>query len=227
MQIDLDERLNMLSALTPACTMAADVGADHGFLGAWLLQSGRCEKVQFLDISAPSLNKARRLIGELQLESRALFSVGDGLAALKEHAQAIIIAGMGGATISGILERGREHLSGARIIMQPNVDIARLRCWLQANKLRIVDEALARAGGRWYVGIAAEEGASSFSREELLVGPVLMTKHPQALCEYAAFRIRVLKKAYEGAVKGSKPMMTRELAEELAIWRETVQHLRV
>ena len=31
---ELDERLRMLSALVPACPVAADIGADHGFLGA-------------------------------------------------------------------------------------------------------------------------------------------------------------------------------------------------
>lgn len=225
MQIKLDERLSMLSALTPTCSIAADVGADHGYLGAWLLQSGRCEKVQFLDISASSLNKARRLIGELQLEKRALFSVGDGLAALTERAQAIIIAGMGGATIAGILNRGRHFLSGSRIIMQPNVDIFRLRLYLQDHGLRIVNEALARAGGRWYVGIAAEEGTSTFSKEELLIGPILMKRQPRELCEYAVFRIHVLENAYEGAVKGSKTAVTRELAEELSIWRDIVSRL--
>ncbi len=28
--LPLDERLNMLAALVPACDMAADIGADHG-----------------------------------------------------------------------------------------------------------------------------------------------------------------------------------------------------
>ena len=118
MRIELDDRLNMLAALTPDCPVAADVGADHGFLGAWLLENRRCERVQFLDISAPSLEKARRLIEDMQLENRAVFSVGDGLEALVEPAQTIIIAGMGGQTVAGIIERGREKLHGARLIIQ-------------------------------------------------------------------------------------------------------------
>ena len=72
MRVELDARLNMLAALTPACSVAADVGADHGFLGAWLIENRRCERVQFLDISAPSLNKARKLIEEMQLEQQVL-----------------------------------------------------------------------------------------------------------------------------------------------------------
>ncbi len=224
-QIELDERLSMLAALTPACRTAADVGADHGFLGAWLLQNKRCERVQFLDISAPSLEKAKRLISDMSLNDRAVFSVGDGLDALMEPAQAVVIAGMGGPTIAGIIERGREKLRGTRIIMQPNVGVAELRRRTAEAGFRIVAESLARAGGRWYVGIAAEEGEVHYTDRELLAGPVLLRKRPKELEEYAVFRIRVLEKAYNGAVHGSKNQMTRALANELAQWKEIARCL--
>ena len=220
MRIELDDRLNMLAALTPACPVAADVGADHGFLGAWLLENRRCERVQFLDISAPSLEKARRLIEDMQLENRSIFSVGDGLDALVEPAQAVIIAGMGGQTVAGIIERGREKLHGARLIMQPNVGLYELRQKLTEQGFEIVDERLARAGGRWYVGIAAEEGNASYTEEELLAGPILLKNRPAELAGFADFRIKVTQKAYDGAVLGSKHQMTEDLAKELSLWKE-------
>jgi len=220
MRIELDERLNMLAALTPACSMAADVGADHGFLGAWLLESGRCGRVQFLDISAPSLEKAKRLIGEMELDDRAIFSVGDGLEAMTEPAQTIIIAGMGGQTAAGILERGSDRLRGTRLIMQPNVGLVELRKKLTELGFVIVDERLARAGGRWYVGIAAEEGTAEYTEAELLAGPVLLKTKPEGLAEYADYRIKVTQKAYDGAVQGSKHEMTAELKRELDCWKE-------
>lgn len=220
MRIELDDRLNMLAALTPDCPVAADVGADHGFLGAWLLENRRCKRVQFLDISAPSLEKARRLIEDMQLEDRAVFSVGDGLEALLEPAQAVIIAGMGGQTVAGIIERGREKLKGTRLIMQPNVGLYELRVKLQELGFRIIDERLARAGGRWYVGIAAEEGAAAYKEEELLAGPVLLEKKPAELAGYAEFRIKVTQKAYDGAAAGSKHDVTIQLKKELMLWKE-------
>ena len=210
----------MLAALTPVCPVAADVGADHGFLGAWLLENRRCERVQFLDISAPSLEKARRLIEEMQLGERSVFSVGDGLDALVEPAQTVIIAGMGGQTAAGIIERGRDKLHGARLIMQPNVGLYELRKKLAELGFAIVEERLARVGGRWYVGIAAEEGVAGYTEEELYVGPVLLRERPAELAGYADFRIKVTQKAYDGAVRGSKHQMTAELARELALWKE-------
>lgn len=220
MRIELDARLNMLAALTPACSVAADVGADHGFLGAWLIENKRCERVQLLDISAPSLNKARKLIEEMQLEEKAAFAVGDGLDALLEPAQAVIIAGMGGPTMAGIIGRGREKLHGVRLILQPNVGISELRKSLSDMGFKIVDERLARTGGRWYVGIAAEEGASQYTESELLAGPILLEKKPPELAGYVDFRIKVTQKAYDGAVHGSKYEVTRQLENELKQWKE-------
>lgn len=220
MKIELDARLEMLAKLVPDCDVVADVGTDHGFLGAWLLENKRCEKLQFMDISASSLQKAKNLIEDMQLESRSVFSVGDGLAAMSEPARAVIIAGMGGVTIAGIIERGRDRLHGARLIMQPNVGIRELRTSLMNQGFRIVDEQLARSGGRWYVGIAAEEGTVQYTERELLAGPVLIRKRPPELKGYAEFRIKVLQKAYDGAARGSKHDMTRELANELTLWKE-------
>ena len=217
--IHLDERLSMLAALTPACPVAADIGADHGFLGAWLIQSGRCGRVQFLDISAQSLMKARRLIDRLGLAPQAYFGVGDGALAMNEPAQAVIISGMGAETIAGILERGSDRLRGADLILQPNLDADWLRGRLQDMGYAIYDEALCRAGGRWYVGMAARRGEARCTPQELLAGPILMKKCPDRVRDYARFRLRVLRKAFAGARKGDEAR-SLEIAGEIKRWEE-------
>ncbi|MBQ8952995.1 MAG: SAM-dependent methyltransferase [Clostridia bacterium] len=217
--IELDERLSMLAALTPACPVAADIGADHGFLGAWLLESGKCERVQFLDISEKSLKKASRLIRGSGLTDRAVFSVGDGAEALTEPAGAVIIAGMGAATIEGILERGQARLGDATLVLQPNINVEHLRRGLVRLGYEILDEELARAGGRWYVGILAGRGSASYTDKELLAGPVLLRKRHPALGGYVQFRLRVQRKAYEGAVR-SDEARARELYDEIKCWEE-------
>lgn len=220
---ELDERLRMLSALVPACRMAADIGADHGFLGAELLLSGKCEGMQFLDVSAPSLQKARRLIDSLGLKDRARFSVGDGAQALCEPVEAAIIAGMGGPTICGILSRGQAQLGDARLILQANMGLKELRECLVRLNYKIDREELTRAGGRWYLAMRAERGEAEYSPLELLAGPCLLKdKHP-LLPEYAAFRIRVLEKALVGvrSTQGERAeRIERELNEEKRLWEE-------
>ncbi|MBR4441852.1 MAG: SAM-dependent methyltransferase [Clostridia bacterium] len=223
--IELDERLSMLAALTPACPVAADIGADHGFLGAWLLESGKCERVQFLDISEASLKKASRLIRARGLTDRAVFSVGDGAEALREPADAVVIAGMGATTIEGILERGRTMLGEATLILQPNINADHLRLRLMQLGYEICDEDLARAGGRWYVGMSARPGYAEYSPRELLAGPALLKKRHPMLSGYAQFRLKVQRKACEGAAR-SDEARAQALREEIECWEEIVAWLR-
>ena len=107
-QIALDPRLSMIVRLVGSCERCADIGCDHGRLGAFLLQADRCKSVVLTDVSAPSLNKARRLIRDLGLEDRAEFAVGSGALALDAPVDCAVIAGMGGATIAAILREGRD-----------------------------------------------------------------------------------------------------------------------
>ena len=58
----LDERLACAAALFPACEYGADIGADHGRLSCALLASGKCRRMCVADISAESLEKAKRLL---------------------------------------------------------------------------------------------------------------------------------------------------------------------
>ena len=76
-EITLDARLARAFEMVPECRVCADIGADHGFLPAQLLMSSRVQRMHICDISAPSLDKARRLFAGDALESRAVFGVGD------------------------------------------------------------------------------------------------------------------------------------------------------
>lgn len=204
--IQLDARLLSIARRIPRCENVADIGTDHGYLGAYLLLNDHCGSVQFLDISETSLRKAWRLCRKHHLLERASFSVGDGAAALTRMPDAVVIAGMGGQTIAGIVERGADQLKNATLILQPNVGAPELREALMHQGYQIVDEDIARAGNRWYVILVAEKSAATYTRKELLIGPVLLkTNHPN-LPGYAAFRLRVAKKALAGADSANEPV---------------------
>ena len=145
--IALDARLSAIRDLAGSCARFADIGADHGRLGAHMLLHGLCARAQLADISAASLIKARRLIYGLGLTDRVDFCVGDGAQALKERPDVAVIAGMGGQTIAGIVERGRDILSGSRLVLQPNVAAPELRARLQAARFRITMKSSPAMGG--------------------------------------------------------------------------------
>lgn len=203
-----------------SCDCCADIGSDHGRLGAFLLRSGQCRRVVLTDISAASLAKARKLIALMDLEDRARFCVGDGALAIEEAVDAAVIAGMGGETIAGIVEASAGRLDGARLILQPNVAANQLRRRLNGCGWRIADEALARDGRRIYLILAAVRGEQELSEVQAEAGPVLLEKRPPLLADYAAFRLRVARKALDGALRGGDAADIEALRREIAIWED-------
>ena len=73
----LDERLSAAAELAQEALagierpVAADIGCDHGFLTAKLLETVPNLTMLASDVSAPSLEKARRLLAERGLTDRA------------------------------------------------------------------------------------------------------------------------------------------------------------
>ena len=116
--ISLDSRLKCIAELIGKCDHYADIGCDHGRLGAFLLQHHWGNEAFLTDISDASLQKARTLIRLLGLDMRAHFLVCDGLEGLETTVDAIVIAGMGGTTIASILEKGKAKIGNARLILQ-------------------------------------------------------------------------------------------------------------
>ena len=61
-RIVLDPRLSTIAEMVGRCNAYADIGCDHGRLGAFLLQRKWVDRALLMDISDPSLDKARSLI---------------------------------------------------------------------------------------------------------------------------------------------------------------------
>lgn len=183
--LSLDERLRQALFLAEPCELCADVGADHGRLSAALLQSGRARRVLVSDVSAPSLLKAKTLLGGLGLSDRAAFVVADGLHALEalEGAapQHVFILGMGGQTLSRILQEGRSLLRGATLVLGAQTDLPLLRETLCQIGYRIRREIVVEENRRYYIltrCTPALEGEPVYDERELLLGPMLLQERP-------------------------------------------------
>ena len=219
-RISLDPRLSRIAALVGTCECCADIGSDHGRLGAFLLQSGQCQRVVLTDISGASLSKARKLIALMDLEKRASFCVGDGALAIDCPVDAAVIAGMGGETIASIVEESAGRLHGARLVLQPNVALASLRRRLNQCGWRIVDEDLVRDGRRIYPILMTTEGEQHLSELQAEAGPVLLERRPPLLADYTAFRLRVARKALSGAQQGGNAENIADLRREIKLGEE-------
>lgn len=225
-EITLDARLTRAFEMVPECRVCADIGADHGFLSAQLLMSGRVQRMHICDISAPSLDKARRLFAGDALESRAVFGVGDGLAPVDEPLDACVISGMGGETMIGIMRRGMDVIKHATLILQPNVDPDEVREFLYDNGFCVTDEDLIFDGKWWYFIIKAEPNVNAARPDDdaLMVGPVLIKNRHPLLPEYARRQVRILTKALapmdESLARATELRHKRAVWEEIANWQQ-------
>lgn len=188
----LDERLQAAADLFAACGVGADIGADHGRLSCYLLAHDKCQRMIVADISADSLAKARRLLALHHLEDRADFLVADGLSALHETVDCVAICGMGGRVMADILERGKERLHGAALVLSCHTEIPLLRAALVRLEYHLCAERLVRAKGRFYIVLRAEPGKTEYTDNELYLGPVLMREQPDFWWTYLHWRENVV-----------------------------------
>lgn len=164
----LDERLCAAASLAQEALRgqthprAADVGCDHGFLTAYLLERVPGLTMTASDVSAPSLEKARMLMSARGLSGRVNLAVADGLAALPDAGtDAVLILGMGAGTILKIVSQGLSKIGDGALIVQANVDLPMLREGLAHLGFAIEREVFCMAAGRHYVTLLARRGDAS------------------------------------------------------------------
>jgi len=146
------ERLACAMELLKGARVVADIGCDHGRLSCALVQGGAAEKCVAIDISADSLEKARRLAEHIGVSERVETRLGDGLAPLTPcEADALAILGMGGTLMTRILEATKTPLNGARLcVLQPMRAAEDIRRWLFERNYPVLDDRVVREGGRLY-----------------------------------------------------------------------------
>ena len=177
----LSKRLAQVAAFIPTGARMADIGSDHAYLPAALTLQGKISFAVAGEVVAGPYENMEKEIKENGLVNQIIPRLADGLAAIKpqDKVDTVVIAGMGGALIADILERGKEHLKGVkRLVLQPNVGEYRLRSWLLANHYQIMAEQLVEEDDHIYEIIVAEPSPVPFSYSyyELMFGPFLLEK---------------------------------------------------
>ena len=119
----------------------------------------------FADISAPSLEKARRLCEKEGLTDRAEFFVCDGTAGIR-RADCVVIAGMGGKESIHILEECAFEPSF--VVLQPMKNLPDVRKYV-AGRYRIISDRIIK-DGKFYNIIALEKGSDTLTEDEILFG---------------------------------------------------------
>lgn len=160
----LDARLTAVAKAVPVCGTAADIGSDHGLLPLYLLENGVCGRVIVTDISAPSLQKAMDLFAERGRSSQAEFICCDGLSALEEVPDAVVIAGMGGLETIKIL-REAQRLPQF-LVLQPMRNIPDVRRAVVDLGYRVESDRVVYSRGKYYSVLSLRTGSERLTELE-------------------------------------------------------------
>ncbi len=184
--MNIGERLETIGRLTPKDCVLADIGTDHAYLPVWLLLQGRINRAVASDIADGPCRAARATVALHGMQNTIDVRQGSGLDVLRQgEADCIVIAGMGGNTISDVLGRHIDIArSAGKLILQPMVGAAGLRRWLAEHGWRLTEEELVDEQTHFYEIICAEPGTdTSYSPAEYAIGPVLLRKGHRLLAK--------------------------------------------
>ena len=153
----MNQRLSCIFDLIRAGRGVIDVGTDHGYLPERLALTGYPGKIFASDLRPGPLSAAKRTAERAGVSEKIRFLLCDGLESVPpDEIDTIIVAGMGGDTICGILDRADWCLDSAyRLLLQPMTKAEILRYWLSCNGFTIEEERLVAEGDTIYQVLAA------------------------------------------------------------------------
>jgi len=228
-KIKLSPRLLACAEYVPQGTSLVDVGTDHAYLPVWLIQNRRVRTpVTACDIHQGPLERARQSTREYGVEEQVVFMLNDGLAGTKESlAETVVIAGMGGETISGILEASGWRWSAAHtLILQPMSKIPELCRWLYENGFYIERERLVQDAGELYRVLCVRLGERPVPSQLELYSGALDPKDPLSLV-YIEGLVKKFCRARDGMAASAKadPKVLEELTRLAAAAEEKRKEL--
>ena len=153
-ELTLSKRLEAIFSLVPRGATLIDVGTDHAYLPIALILNAGAVRVWASDINSGPLKIAAENISAYGLSDRIALYLSDGLADCRceeNRYDHIVIAGMGGETISAIID-GCEYSKSARpvFILQPMTMQYHLRNYLAENRFEIIKESVVFDDGKYY-----------------------------------------------------------------------------
>jgi len=153
--VRLPQRLKAIAGYIKEGAAVVDVGSDHGLLPIFLAQCGNFRSLTAADISADSLDSARRNVKKYDVSDKVELMVADGLTKVSRNdVDTIVISGLGGETIRDILQSAPWTIdSDVSLILQPQSKIDVLCNFLYNSGYSISETHVVVDRGRRYTVI--------------------------------------------------------------------------
>ncbi|MFP4078685.1 MAG: tRNA (adenine(22)-N(1))-methyltransferase [Candidatus Izemoplasmataceae bacterium] len=172
-----------------------DVGTDHAYLPIAAVKELGVEKAIAVDNKLGPLSRAEKNVEEADLSHAIGLKHIDGLQALTDDVDTVVVAGLGGHTIYNVIhEADLKHVK--RFVLQPNDHPEMVRMLCDIRPLAIIEETYAIERDTFYPIIVMEEGSMTLSESERYYGPILIQKREKAymrelIKEYARLLIMI------------------------------------
>ena len=154
----LNKRLQMISAFIDNNTCVCDIGCDHGLLGIYLVLNKQNIKMISSDINEKPLLKAKENMEKYGVLDKVTLKLGNGLDVLETDVDTIVISGMGGITITKILEKINDYPNVRKMILSPNNDFLLVRKMVTKHGFKIVNEKIVWEKDKYYLVCVLEKG---------------------------------------------------------------------
>ena len=229
----MNARMQILLQMVPADGIGlVDVGTDHAMLPIALAQKGYNGQLFATDIHEAPIQNALSNAANIGLSGRIHFLQCDGLDDCPPHSiDTIVIAGLGGDTICGILDRA-EWLFESRytLVLQPMQRAEVVRYWLIHNGFTIDREELAEENQHIFQMFRSVPGESpAYSDAEYICGKALNTgnlglllRNLELQCNLVHKKIAGLSQADETAESGASLAFFRNVLRELDEYRSRI-----
>lgn len=225
----MSNRLELIASLAKNGVGVADVGTDHAYIPIMMRKSGYKGNIIAGDINECPLEKARISLENAGLSDSVELVLCDGLSGIdSSKVDTVIVAGMGGDTITGILDRGLYDMpewasrSDYKLILQPVTKPEILRFWLVNNGFIITSEMQTEENGMLYQIICAQPGESpKYKDAELYTGRLEQIRDSKYFDKLLSMHIKRFKAAADSLQNAEKAslkawnMMIQNMIDEL------------
>ncbi len=156
-KIKLDARLSAVASMVRKNSIVADIGTDHGYLLAWLIENGISASGIAADINKGPLENAKRTVIDAGISDKVELILSNGLENIPENScDDIVLAGMGGNLIVDILSAcSWIYKKNLHIVAQPMSHGEVLREFYVKNGFEILKERTVADGKHLYCIISA------------------------------------------------------------------------
>lgn len=185
----LSKRLKTLSNFVKQDATVADVGCDHAYLLIDLADEKKLLSGFACDVNEGPLESARQNI-EAHQYTNIHTRLGNGIDALLEadklKVDTLVVAGMGGALITTILQQLHTLPNVEHLILQPNIGAESIRTYLKDSQFGLADELIVQDNDINYPVLIFQKDKENpeYNPFSLLVGPFVLANKTDIHIQY-------------------------------------------